>query len=124
MMCLIVCLHFLNILESPILIFLIDTSIMLFMIKRLIFHPNYLITLPDHSVPLSDLSNYSLYLSPDRLFTAELIMISWHDYISIVVLTLYDPLIILLFYLRESLGAVTLTIGPFAREFLLGVGET
>jgi hypothetical protein len=125
MMCLIVGLHFLNILESSILIFLRDTTIrkMLFMIKRLIFYPNYLIALPDHCISLSYLCYNSLNLSTDRLFAPELILIRRHNHLSIV-LTLYDPFIILLFNLRKTFGAITLSVGTFSSKFLLRVGQT
>ena len=124
-MCLIVGLHFLNILESSILIFLRDTTIrkMLFMIKRLIFYPNYLIALPDHCISLSYLCYNSLNLSTDRLFAPKLILIRRHNHLSIV-LTLYDPFIILLFNLRKTFGAITLSVGTFSRKFLLRVGQS
>ena len=84
------------------------------MLIRLIFDPNDLVALPyHHRVPLSYLSDYRLHLSADsRLLAAELILIRGHDHIF---LTLDDPLIVLLFYLRETtLSAVSLAVGAFA----------
>lgn len=76
---------------------------MLFMIERLILNSYYLVALPDHTgVSLSYLSNYSLHLSPYRLFTSKLILVQWHNYIALI-LTLNDLLIILLVNLRKNL---------------------
>ncbi len=96
---------------------------LLLMLIRLILNPYYLITLPYHGLPLSDLRDDRLHFGPyRRLLAAELVVVvSRHHHI---LLTLDDPLIVLLFDLREVfviIGAVSLRVGALAGEFILGV---